>query len=473
MRVLEIFIIIFLILLSVQFLLPLTIKRQNKRTLIGVLSIAGIIIFLVHIFVEGLRWQLIPVYIPASLLFVWSVFKLVQKYRSQTGAISEPEKVFLRKKPGFVIFLLSIVLLSTTLYLNLLLPVFQLPLPNGEYAIGTTTFELTDDSRDETFTEIPTDHRRILVKAWYPTDDVNGFTTAPYVDAPHQFGTGIQKSWGFPSIIVSHFSLVKTHSYLDAPISQTKDDYPVLIFSHGYGGIIMQNTILMEELASNGYIVFSISHSYEAAVTSFPDGSVIYEATDKMYSDLANSLQIWANDTVFLVDHLELSNNPNIPSLLYSKMDLTRIGAFGHSFGGTTAEEVVLTDSRIDVGISFDSPHGEKASSLNMTKPFMLFFGPDFGNPEMNDSVYLNSNSTCYGLYVNGTRHHNFADVNLWSPLLRSFGLLGSIDGNRMLQVLSDYVLAFFDKHLRGIDSSLLDGPSTDYPEVLFFSKNL
>jgi len=473
MQILEILIIIFLFLLSIQFLLPSTIGKQKKGTVMGLISVIGVVTFVLHMLFEGIHWQMIPVYIPALILFVWGVYKLVLIYRIQTGAILEPELTSPRKKLGVVILILTIILVGSTLFLDSMLPVFQLPQPSGEYAIGNVTFELTDLNRNETFTENPDDHRRILIKAWYPSDDVAGLPMAPYVDSSEQFSSGIQQSWGFPTIMTSHFALIRTHSYVNAPLSQVETSYPVLIFSHGYGGLIMQDTVLMEELASNGYIVFSISHSYEAAVTSFPDGSVIYEASDEMYADLSNSLQIWANDTVFLVDQLEIVDNPDIPSLLHDGMDLTLIGAFGHSFGGTTAEEVALTDSRIDVGISFDSPHGERASTMNMTKPFMLLFGPDFGNPEMNDSVYQNSNSTCYGLYVNGTRHHNFADENIWSPLLRNFGLLGSIDGYRMLQILNDYVLAFFDEHLKGIESILLNGPSTTYPEVLFYSKNL
>ena len=439
----------------------------------GMLSVVGIVTFLLHMLFEGIRWQMIPVYIPTLILFIWGVYKLVIIYRIQTGAIPEPEITSPRKKLGVAVLILVVVLVGSTLFIDSILPVFVLPTPSGESAIGTVTFELTDDSRNETFTVDPDDHRRILIKAWYPSDDVSGYAMAPYVDSIEQFTSGIQKSWGFPTIMTSHFALIQTHSYVNAPLSTTETSYPVLIFSHGYGGLIMQDTVLMEELASNGYIVFSISHSYEAAVTSFPDGSVIYEASDEMYADISNSLQIWANDTVFLVDQLEIFDNPSIPSILHDGMDLSLIGAFGHSFGGTTAEEVALTDSRIDVGISFDSPHGERANTLNMTKPFMLLFGPDFGNPELDDPVYLNSNNTCYGLYVNGTRHHNFADENIWSPLLRNFGLLGSIDGYRMLQLLNDYVLAFFNQHLKGVDSPLLDGPSSTYPEVLFYGKNL
>lgn len=470
MQILELLIIFVLLLISLQFLLPSTIGRQKKGIVMGGLSVIGIITFLLHMIFEGIHWQMIPIYIPAILLFIWGSYKLV---KIKTGATSESEVSSPRKKLGVAVLFVVLVLIGTTFLIDSILPVFQLPTPSGEYAIGTVTFELTDTNRNETFTSDPTDHRRILIKAWYPSDDVTGYAMAPYVDSPEQFSTGIQQSWGFPTIMTSHFALIKTHSYINAPLSEAQDNYPVLIFSHGYGGLIMQNTVLMEELASHGYVVFSISHSYEAAVTSFPDGSVIYEATEETYADLPNSLQIWANDTVFLVDQLEIADNPNIPSLLHGGMNLGLIGAFGHSFGGTTSEEVTLTDPRIDVGISFDSPHGQRANTLNMIKPYMLLFGPDFGNPQMNDTVYKNSNSTCYGLYINGTRHHNFADENIWSPMLRNFGLLGSIDGHRMLQLLNDYVLAFFDEHLKGIESVLLDGFSSIYPEIMFHSKNL
>ncbi len=469
MRIIEILVIIFLILLSIQFVLPSKLGNQKKGTVMGILSLLGIIVFLFHMLHEGLRWQMLPVYIPILLLFVFGVIRLVEIYRVQTGAIPEPERSPPRVRRGAVIIVVTVILISSTLFLNSLFPAFHLPIPSGEYTIGAVTFELTDDTRNETFTTDPDDHRRILIKAWYPSDDIDGYRMAPYVDAPGQFLTGVERSFGFPALVVSHIPLTKTHSYLNAPLSQAETSFPILIFSHGYGGIIMQDTVLMEELASNGYIVFSISHSYEAAVTSFPDGSVIYEATSEMYADIGNSLMIWANDTTFLVDQLEIANNPNIPSLLWDGMDLTTIGVFGHSFGGTTAEHVILEDARFDAGISFDSPHGGSSLTKNMTKPFMLMFGPDYGNPELNDTIFNRAEGLCYGLFVNGTRHYNFADVTIWSPVLRSFGLLGSINGYRMLEILKTYVLEFFNENIKGITSPLPHGLTSDFPEVMFY----
>lgn len=473
MRILEILIVILLLLFSIQFFLPAKIAKIEKKKMMGWIGVVYLFVILIHIVLEGYRWQMMPLYPLAIIFITHSLYQLRELRLVKTGVKPASDKGPPSKKKIAGIIIIATVLVTGTFVLDFIFPVFSLPEPTGTQQIGTVTFDLTDSSRSEIFTETNDDYRRILVQVWYPADSISGLNRAPYIYAPSQFGTGIAQSFGFPALVVSHYPLIQTHSYENAPVSQDESDYPVLLFSHGYGGLVMQDTVLMEELASHGYIVFSICHPYESAVASFPDGSVIYEGVPESIANISNSLQVWADDTLFLIDQLEISDNDDIPSLLWGHLDLDLIGAFGHSFGGTTAEEVCVVDPRIDVGISFDSPHYGNSLIMNMTKPFMLLFGPDYGNPEMNDTVFQRSQSTCYGLFVNGTRHYNFADVNIWSPVLKSFGLLGSIDGYRMLDILNKYVLAFFDKHIKGETESLLDGPSASYPEVLFYSKGL
>lgn len=468
MRLFEIVIIVLLFLLSIQTFLPNSLGKFDRKLVMGWIGIILGALVPVHAFLEGVRWQMIPVYLLTTVFVIRGILQLKDIYRVESSA---PLKGPPRRRTVITLLVLTIVVSASSLYLDSLLPVFILPAPTGDYAVGTTIFDLTDQSRGETFTTDPSDHRRILIQAWYPAGDVTGLNRAPYMYNPSAFTTGIQRSWGLPSIIVSHFSLTVTHSYEDAPLSDAEAAFPVLLFSHGYGGVIMQNTVLMEELASHGYVVFSIAHPYEAVVTAFPNGDVIYEDDKDTFNNIGNSLNIWANDTLFLIDQLEIVSNPDIPSILWEKLDFSRIGALGHSFGGTTAEQVCLADVRLQAGISFDSPHGNLANTANMTKPFMLLFGPDYGNPELNDTVFNHSESTCYGFYVNGTRHYNFGDMNIWSSLLKSFGLLGSIDGYRMLEILTEYVVAFFDTHLMSEPSTLLDGSSAAYPEVIFHKK--
>lgn len=419
---------------------------------------------------------MLPVYGIALIFILKSIFQLRKFLLTKKGASEVSEMVTPRKRMAVGVLLLTIILVGTTSYLNYLLPVFALPEPTGQYAIGTTTFDLTDSSRDETFTPYLSEYRRIFVRAWYPADQITGLSPVPYVEHPIEYGEGIQRSWGFPSIIVSHFPLVSTHSYRDIPLSDAESDYPVLFFSHGYGyGIEFQNTVLMQELASHGYICFSINHPYESIVAVFSDGSVIYGTEEYPNNHLNESLDIWAADTAFLLDQLNISSDLNIPDIFRGKLDFEHIGVLGHSFGGSTAEELCLIDTRFDAGISLDSPHFRHALEMNMSKPFMLLSGPDFGGRIENgtDIIYANSENICYGLYVEGTRHNNFADINLWSPLLKSYGILGTIDGYRILSIMNSYIRAFFDKHIRNIDSPLLNGPSTDYPEVTFLRNDL
>ena len=112
----------------------------------------------------------------------------------------------------------------------------------------------------------------MTVKVWYPSDRRSD--PEPYfLKAEADFVT---KYLQFPLM----YKDLKTNGGRDLPVSSKENRYPVLIFSHGWGEHYSQNTILMEELASHGYIVFSIAHHYECKFTSFPDGRLIYLELD-------------------------------------------------------------------------------------------------------------------------------------------------------------------------------------------------
>ncbi|WP_156094719.1 hypothetical protein [Nocardia lijiangensis] len=71
-------------------------------------------------------------------------------------------------------------------------------------------------------------------------------------------------------------------------------------------------------------------------------------------------------------------------------------------------------------------------------------------------------------IYIEGTKHLNFTDQQLFSPLLRLLGLTGDIDPRRSITIVNDYLLAFFDEHLRGRRGALPTGPDPNHPEVQF-----
>ena len=123
-----------------------------------------------------------------------------------------------------------------------------LPKPSGEYATSVTYLHFTDAGRKELFDNTGESDREITVKVWYPTDEKNGFE--PYL-LNADFAI---KYCMFPEL----FRNLMTNSGRDLPVSNHEKIYPVLIFSHGWGEYFSQNSVLMEELASHGYIIFSI-----------------------------------------------------------------------------------------------------------------------------------------------------------------------------------------------------------------------
>jgi hypothetical protein len=73
-------------------------------------------------------------------------------------------------------------------------------------------------------------------------------------------------------------------------------------------------------------------------------------------------------------------------------------------------------------------------------------------------------------------RHLSFHDSVLMVPTLAALPgaqtteAYGTIDGPRVAAVARAYVGAFFDLHLRGVRSTLLDAASPRYPEIRFVS---
>jgi len=197
MRLIENIVIILLFLLAIQTFLPSVLGRFDRKLLMGWLSVVAAVSIPIHALFEGLRWQMIPVYLLTVLLLIRGMFQLKDIYKIEPSA---PLKAPPRRRVVAAIIVLTIVASSSTLLLDSLLPVIVLPNPTGEYNVGTVTFELTDQNRNETFTTDPDDFRRILVQAWYPTDDVTGLNRAPYMYNPSTFSTGIQQGWGLPSI---------------------------------------------------------------------------------------------------------------------------------------------------------------------------------------------------------------------------------------------------------------------------------
>jgi hypothetical protein len=84
------------------------------------------------------------------------------------------------------------------------------------------------------------------------------------------------------------------------------------------------------------------------------------------------------------------------------------------------------------------------------------------------DAILGNLQGAGYHATILGTRHYDFTLLPLLTPLAPALGLKGPLEGQRTLAVITDYLVAFFDHHLKHLPQTLLDGSSEEYPEVEF-----
>lgn len=171
----------------------------------------------------------------------------------------------------------------------------------GPYPVGITTLALSDASRQNTAGTGP---RPVLTEIYYPS------TAAAVAGVPRD----VAKVLGVP--------VVETPAYRDVALAD--GTYPLVVFSHGNGGLRIQSFFFAAHLASHGYIVVSPDHH----------GNTFIDLAAGIVDPLSAANR--PLDMSFLIDQF-LSFNATPGNFYEGAIDPDRIGASGHSFGGFTS----------------------------------------------------------------------------------------------------------------------------------------
>ena len=359
-----------------------------------------------------------------------------------------------------LIALMSIVLLSSCgIIIPILIPFHDLPAPTGPYSVGTRVFNWEDKSREEWFTETPDDFRKIVVQIWYPTHGVMG-NPAPYLDYAYHRVKPISEQVELPPFMINHIQDVHSNSYMNAPLKAADGPYPLVIFSHGLGGMRMQNTIQMEELASRGFIALAMDHPFDANLTVFNDGSradyrsgIIGEVTvEEFWNIRLPQINTRVDDVSYVLDYIEEIQIENDD--FWNMIDLGRVGIMGHSFGGGTAIVASSRDTRLDACIALDGwlvPVEQQIIKNGLNVPF-LFIGQTYWTNPVNyenlHTLIATSTGLAKKIILDGTKHFDYSDTPQFSTSSRKFGISGNMDLDELRYLLNINIVSFFEKHL-------------------------
>ena len=366
--------------------------------------------------------------------------------------------------------------------------VTALPAPTGTFAVGRAIYDWVDDRGLDPLAPMPGTKRELLVWVWYPASPGQpGAVLDDYV--PASVRAPAAPPFLF-RLLTRDLSKVHPHSLRNASVSPQQPSYPVVIMRAGASAAVLNYSTLAEDLASHGYVVVGFDAPYRTIEVVFPDGRVIArrpENNPELYSGqelehLATKLLgAWTGDIAFVLDRLERLDAADNSGKFRGRLDLTRVGVFGHSFGGATAAQFCSQDTRCKAGIDVDgSLHGSVVQE-GIHKPFMFLLSGqgDFSSDAEVRQIRADIQSVYDRLppdsrlriSIRGANHFTFSDdgallkSHIVLGALRTFGMLG-IDGRRQLAVTAYCVHSFFDTYLKQPGVSRVKISSPLYPEI-------
>jgi dienelactone hydrolase len=353
----------------------------------------------------------------------------------------------------------------------------SLPEPTGACPVGTTSLCLKDVSRPDPWAA-GVSARELMVSLWYPAMPSDGRRAQYMTPAESEL---LLASRSLTSVPQNALSTVLTNAVSDATPAGRQRSLPLVVLSPGFTMPRSTLTALAEDLASHGYVVAGIDHTYESDATAFPDGRVTTcRAREAPRSGRGEKVVAGrAADVSFVLDELTGAQRTWPGAGL---IDPSRMAMAGHSAGGAATIAAMLADSRISAGIDMDGATHAQIPDDGLSRPF-LFLGKQSnytpgsgggipGKPGP-ASTWERDWKLLTGwkrwLLVAGAIHASFTDLALLADQI-GIDIDAGLPGSRSLDITRAYVRAFFDQHLRSRPQALLDQPSPRYPEVTFCS---
>jgi dienelactone hydrolase len=335
-------------------------------------------------------------------------------------------------------------------------PDVALPAPTGPHAIGTRIDVVVDSTRSERFGPDSGGPRVLRIRYWYPASRAEG-DPVPYMDRPTAV-TWVERH-GFPKGFERR---VRTHARADASIATREGPWPLVLFSHGMSWPAAMYQAFHEELASHGYVVAAVDHTGYSDAVVFPDGRVAGftawseppTSEEERRARLAAHMPTWVADLRFALDEIARASAEGRG--FHRSIAATGVGAFGHSYGGGATARVMEDDPRVVAAVNLEgSAYGSDTLPFVVREPLLHVVG-GYNEADLVATEFAPENAPLYEVIIHGTFHSTFSDLiylhavkadEAWRERHRY-----DLEPARALRIANDYLLAFFDRYVKGIE---------------------
>ncbi len=419
---------IILIVLTIEIFLAVVclVTKSNQEKIRNIIRMIALVVFVLLVISKIIAWSFRYFTLAAVLLIFGLSGLLTFVGKKKEKSVYKTSDVIL-KALG-----LSLIIYIATMP-AIIFPPYEPIKPTGKYQVGTQTYTYIDSDRVETYTDTG-ENRKLNVKLWYP-----------------------QNAFG---------------------------KYPLVIFSHGSFGLKTSNESLFNELASHGYVVGSIDHTYQCLYTTDKVGHIILMAKSyvqeivdqdahsrkqQSYEYFKKWMNIRTGDISFVLNYILAEAKINTVGSVYNLVDTSKIGVMGHSLGGSAALGIGRMRNDVSGVVALESPfmcdiEGVKDGQFVFTGkaypvPVLNIYSDNswgyldkWPQYAANYALLANTNTTAFNVYIKGAGHLTLTDLALASPFLTKLlnRQKSTTDTRYCLITINKLCLEFFDCYLKG-----------------------
>lgn len=416
-----IFILLFIVIFDALHLFYIVLSKKHSLQIEININIGFIFVFSLLLITSIINWNF-RWYFLLSFLFFRLILSVITKFKKYKGNNFNLRNIYLKK---FLVVLITLISISPAI----IFPEYRIIEPTGNYNVESISYTYYDSNRTETFGK-SNSYRKLNVTYWYPENPNN--------------------------------------------------TYPLIVFSHGSFGIRTSNESLFNELASQGYVIVSIDHTYHSLFTddiygkrTWIDWGYMQEVNiQDAHKEKEQSLiffrkwmKLRKDDINFVIDHVLLNINENKP---YNLICEKNIGVIGHSLGGSAALAIGRTREEVKAVIALESPFMDDIIGVEndvfifdkamYPKPLLkiysdaswnnLFKWPQY---KINYLMLYEKESKHHNVYIKGIGHLSLTDLSLSSPILTRLlnGQKDTKNTDETLKIINSLSLNFFNYYLK------------------------
>jgi len=431
-----IFIFLIAVIVEISFAVLCTITKSNQEKIRSIIRIAAFAGFALLTILTIIDWSF-RYYAIAALLLILGVNGMVTLIHKKKEKRVYNTKHVILKAIGIILSIFIVTMPA------IIFPQYEKIQPTGKYQVETKTYTYTDTERVETYTNTG-ENRMLNVELWYPKN--------------------------------------------------AQGKYPLAVFSHGSFGIKKSNESLFNELASHGYVVCSIDHTYQCLYTIDSGGNTIlmdksyvqeifdqdaHSHKQQSYEYFKKWMNIRTGDINFVLNHILTEEKNKDADSVYKLVDTSKIGVIGHSLGGSAALGIGRMREDVSGVIALESPfmcdiEGVKDDQFVFTDkaypvPVLNVYSDNSWSylnqwPQYAENYALlanaNTNATAFNVHIRGVGHLTLTDLALTSPFLTNIlnQQKSTTDTEYCLKTINRLCLEFFDCYLKGKSKFVCEG---------------